>query len=112
MMEAENIVVLVTTISMEEAQRISGLLLSQKKVACVNIINEASSMFWWKGKIETTKESLMIIKSRMSRLDDIVSIVKSVHSYEVPEIIALPIIGGSAEYLKWVGEEVSNNKQQ
>ena len=110
MIDAENIVVMVTTISVEEAQKISGLLLSQKKVACINIINEAKSMFWWRGKIETTSESLMVIKTRKSALGDIVDIVKSVHSYEMPEIIAIPIIGGSAEYLDWVGHEVGDNK--
>jgi periplasmic divalent cation tolerance protein len=108
MTDSENIVVLVTTISVEEAQKIAGLLLSQKKVACVNIIKEADSMFWWRGKIESARESLMLIKSSKSRLDDIISIVKSVNSYEVPEIIALPIIGGSAEYLNWMGQETSD----
>jgi periplasmic divalent cation tolerance protein len=108
MKDSENIVVLVTTISVEEAQKIAGLLLSQKKVACVNIIKEAESMFWWRGKIESARESLMLIKSSKSRLDDIISIVKGVHSYEVPEIIALPIIGGSAEYLNWMGQETSD----
>jgi periplasmic divalent cation tolerance protein len=110
MIDAENIVVFVTTICVEEAQKIAGLLLSQKKVACVNIIKEAESMFWWKGKIETTQESLMIIKTQTSKLEDIVGIVKSIHSYELPEIIAMPIVGGSAEYLNWVGHEVANNK--
>lgn len=112
MTDSENIVVLVTTISIEEAQKIAGLLLSQKKVACVNIIKEADSMFWWKGKIETARESLMLIKSNRSRLDDIVSIVKSIHSYEVPEIIAIPITGGSAEYLNWMGQELTGDTQR
>lgn len=107
MINADNIVVFVTTISVEEAQKIAGLLLSQKKVACVNIIKEAESMFWWKEKIETTRESLMIIKSRSAVLDEIIEIIKSVHSYEVPEIIAMPIVGGSADYLKWLGREVN-----
>jgi periplasmic divalent cation tolerance protein len=109
MSDTDNIVVLVTTISPEEAQKIAGLLLSQRKVACVNILNEAQSMFWWKGRIETTKESLMIIKSKRAQLDDIVSITKSVHSYEVPEIIALPIIGGSAEYFGWLDKELTSD---
>ena len=112
MTDDESIVVFVSTISVEEAQKIAGLLLSQKKVACVNIIKEADSMFWWKNKIETARESLMIIKSTRSRLDDIVKMVKKVHSYEVPEIIAIPIIGGSSEYLRWMGQEVSGDVQR
>jgi periplasmic divalent cation tolerance protein len=109
MSDAENIIVFVTTISPEEARKIAGLLLSQKKIACVNILNSAQSMFWWKGRIETTEESLMIIKSKKSQLADIVSITKSVHSYEVPEIIAVPVIGGSPEYFNWLDKELSSD---
>ncbi len=105
--QAINVVVLVTSVNMEEAQKIAGLLLSERKIACVNIIKEVDSMFWWKNKIESNKETLMIIKTNSSLLDDIVTIVKKVHSYELPEVIALPIIGGSSDYLKWIKQEVS-----
>ncbi|OGO15289.1 MAG: cytochrome C biogenesis protein CcdA [Chloroflexi bacterium RBG_16_48_7] len=105
-----NIVVLITSISMEEAQKIAGLLLSERKIACVNIVKEVVSMFWWKNKIEETRETLLIIKTNSSLLDDIVAMVKKVHSYEVPEVIALPIVGGSSDYLKWINDEVGEQK--
>ena len=105
-----NIVVLITSINMEEAQKIAGLLLSERKIACVNIVKEVVSMFWLKNKIEETRETLLIIKTNSSLLDDIVAMVKKVHSYEVPEVIALPIVGGSSDYLKWINDEVGEQK--
>ena len=102
-----NIVVLVTSINVEEAQKIAGMLLSERKIACVNIVNEVNSMFWWKNKIVENRETLLIVKTNSALLDDIVAMVKKVHSYEVPEVIALPIVGGSSDYLKWLNSEVS-----
>jgi len=106
MKEQGEIVIFVTTESAEEAQSIAELLLKQRKVACVNIISEVDSLFWWQGKIDSAQENLLIIKTKMSLLDEIIYLVREVHSYEVPEIIALPIIGGNKDYLKWIGEEV------
>ena len=106
MKEQGEIVIFVTTESVEEAQSIAELLLKQRKVACVNIISEVDSLFWWQGKIDSAQENLLIIKTKMSLLDEIIYLVREVHSYEVPEIIALPIIGGNKDYLKWIGEEV------
>lgn len=100
------IVIFITTASADEAHRIADLLLNQRKVACVNIIPEVDSLFWWRGKLDSARENLLIIKTRASLLDEIVDLVKGVHSYEVPEIIALPIIGGNEDYLKWIGGEV------
>lgn len=65
-----------------------------------------SSRFWWQGKLESSEESLLIVKTRASALDEIVSLVKKHHGYDVPEVIALPIIGGNEDYLGWVGKEV------
>ena len=104
MAEPSYIVVLVTTGSPEEAQKISSALLEQKKAACVNIMPQVSSRFWWQGKLDSADESLLIIKTRASLLDDIIGIVKEIHSYEVAEVIALPIVGGNPDYLNWIGE--------
>ena len=105
MAESSYIVVLVTTGSPEEAKKISSALLEQKKAACVNIVPQVSSRFWWQGELDSADESLLIIKTRASLLDDIVKIVKELHSYEVAEVIALPIVGGNPDYLNWIGEE-------
>lgn len=100
------IVVLITTGTPEEAQRIAAVLLEQRKAACVNIIPQVSSRFWWKGKLDSAEESLLIVKTRASLLDEVISLVKQVHSYDVAEVIALPIVGGNQDYLDWMGGEV------
>ncbi len=98
--------VLVTAGSMEEAEKIAGKLLDGKKAACVNIIPGVKSFFWWEGKKESGEEVLMIVKSRIEILDEVITTVKANHSYDVPEIIALPIAGGNEDYLKWLGREI------
>ena len=101
-----NIVAMITAVGMDEAENVAGRLLSEKKAACVNIIPGVESRYWWKGKIESAKEYLLIVKSSSDMLEGIIRIVKEIHSYEVPEIIALSIMGGSADYLKWMQEEL------
>jgi periplasmic divalent cation tolerance protein len=100
------LVLLVTTDSSQEAERIASELLDQRKAACVNIVPGVSSSFWWQEKLDSAEENLLLIKTRASVLDEVVSLVKQVHSYEVPEIIALPIISGNQDYLEWIGREV------
>ncbi len=99
------VVLFITTADDEEAQLISRVLLEQRKAACVNIVPRVSSLFWWQGNIEQAEESLLVVKTRVKLLDEIVKLVKEIHSNDVPEIIALPIVGGSQDYLEWVGEE-------
>ena len=98
--------VLVTAGSMEEAEKIAGKLLDEKKAACVNIIPGVKSFFRWEGKKESNEEVLMIVKSRVEILDEVIEAVKTNHSYDVPEIIALPIAGGDENYLKWMEGEI------
>lgn len=106
MIKTDNIVIFITTGSEPEAHKISELLLSQRKAACVNIVPRVESSFWWRGKLDSARESLLIIKTKASLLSEIVDLVKAAQSYEVPEIIALPIIGGNEDYLRWIGDEV------
>ena len=105
MEENANVVVLITSTD-EEAHKIADVLLTQRKVACVNIVPRVNSFFWWQDKIDSAQESLLIIKTKASLLDEIVSLVREIHSYDVPEIIALPIVGGNQDYLEWIGKEV------
>ena len=104
---SEHIVVFITAASQEEAHRISDVLVSNRKAACVNVVPQVHSKFWWKGKIDSADEALLIVKTKSSLLDELIALVKRNHSYEVPEIIALPIVGGSKDYLNWLGEETS-----
>jgi periplasmic divalent cation tolerance protein len=104
--DSEYVAVFITTADDEEAQLISQALLEQKKVACANIIAGVSSQFWWQDKIDTENESLLIVKTTASLLNKVVTLVQEAHSYDNPEIIALPIVGGSQDYLEWIGRVV------
>lgn len=104
-----HIVVFITAADAEEARLIADVLLQQKKAACVNIVPGLSSLFWWRDKIDSAKESLLIVKTRASLLDEIVKLVKEIHSYDNPEVIALPIVGGSDDYLEWLDEVVEGS---
>ena len=101
-----NVVVLITVGSDDEAHKIAEALVKQKKAACVNILPGIRSVFWWQGTLDSEQELLLIAKTRKSKLEQIVSLVKGLHSYDTPEIIALPIIGGSQDYLEWIDGEV------
>lgn len=103
--EPEHIVVFITVADEEEARLISRVLLKQRKAACINIIPGVNSLFWWQEKIDSAQESLLVIKTRSALLDEVIQLVKEIHSYDVPEIIALPIIGGNKDYLEWIDNE-------
>lgn len=98
------IIVFITAGSKEEAQKIAKGLLENKLAACVNIIENIGSHFWWQGKIDNAQEALLIIKTRKTLFNKLVNKVKSLHSYDVPEIIALPIIAGNKQYLDWLSD--------
>ena len=102
---AELVVLFITTATAKEAERISRKLLEQRKAACVNIVPGISSLFWWHDKLDSGQENLLIVKTKTSLLNEIVSLVNEIHSYDIPEIIALPIVGGNQDYLKWIGKE-------
>ncbi|MDD4874212.1 MAG: divalent-cation tolerance protein CutA [Dehalococcoidales bacterium] len=106
MANSKYIVIFITTEAGEEAKLIARVLLEQRKAACINIVNGVSSLFWWQEKIDSARESMLIVKTRASLLDDVIQIVKEIHSNDVPEIIAFPIIGGNEDYLEWIGKEV------
>jgi periplasmic divalent cation tolerance protein len=99
------VVAFITTASYEEARKIADALVAQRKAACVNIVPKVNSTFRWKGKIENAEESLLVVKTRARLFPEVVSVVKGIHSYEVPEIIALPIVEGNPDYLAWLKEE-------
>lgn len=86
----------------EQAQKIAKILLEEKLAACVNTIPGLRSAYWWHGQIEEATELLLIIKTRASHTDEIIQVIKREHEYEVPEVIFIPIIKGSQEYLDWI----------
>ena len=105
--EFSEVVILITAPSTEEAQKIAHSLVAEHLVACANIVSQIQSIFYWQGKVCDEKEVLIICKSRASLFGEISRRVKQLHSYTVPEIIALPIIRGSEDYLRWINEMTS-----
>lgn len=98
------IVVLITAPNEQEAETIAKGLVSSRLAACVNIVRGVRSLYRWKGAVEDDAEVLLIVKTEHRHLEALTAAVKEMHSYEVPETIALPIIGGSEDYLSWVTE--------
>ena len=98
----ENIVVYITAPSEDAAAVIAHALVEQKLAACVNIVRDIRSIYSWQGKIEDDAEVLMIVKTQSKHFDALSEKVKELHSYDVPEIIALPILKGSDDYFKWI----------
>jgi len=105
MNETERLVVFITVSGEEEGRKIARLLVGARKAACVNILPGVDSVFWWKGEIDSEQESLLVVKTRGALFQEVVDLVKSAHSYEVPEIIALPIVAGNEDYLEWLDRE-------
>lgn len=99
--------VLVTCANDREARRIARSVVEKRLAACVNILpSTVTSVYRWSGKVESAKERLLIIKTSRTRLTKLQAAVKRLHSYDVPEFVALPIVAGSRAYLAWLRESV------
>jgi periplasmic divalent cation tolerance protein len=100
-------VVLMTCGSMKEARKIAVGVVGKRLAACVNIgMGAVASVYCWKGKVETAKEFLLVMKTTAARLGELEKEVKRLHSYDVPEFVVLEITAGSKDYLRWVEESV------
>jgi periplasmic divalent cation tolerance protein len=102
----EAIVVLMTAANGEEAARLADLLVGAHLAACVQMFPEMESVYRWEGKIERQAEILLLAKTTRSKFEELEREVRALHSYETPEIIALPIVAGSAPYLAWLNAGV------
>lgn len=100
------VVVFITAADKKEAERIAVSLVREKLVACVNILPAIESVFWWDKKVQHSKEVLLVAKSSRKVFPKLARRVKSMHSYEVPEIIAVPIISGYKPYLRWIDDSL------
>jgi periplasmic divalent cation tolerance protein len=100
-------IVLTTVSSTDEAQKIARALVERRLAACVNIVSPIESVYRWKGEIESAKEWLLIIKTSAEAFGAVERAIRELHSYELPECIELSIEGGSAEYLAWIGSNVT-----
>ena len=103
----DKIVVLSTCGSEQEAQKLARLLVDQRLAACVNVVPGIRSYYRWEGQIETADEYLLVIKSSRGHFDRLRTRLEQLHSYEVPEVVALPVIDGSKNYLDWLENELA-----
>jgi periplasmic divalent cation tolerance protein len=102
---SEAIVVLITAPNGEEANRIAEALVSLRLAACVQVLPEMQSVYRWQGKVQREKEVLLLAKTTQAKFEELESEVRSRHSYETPEIVAVPISSASEPYLKWLVSE-------
>ena len=103
------IVVFVTVGSPKEGDRLSRALVEERLAACVNRVKGVQSVYRWQGQIEQSEEELLIIKTKQGLFDRLKKRVQELHSYSAPEIVALPILKGSENYLRWLEEELSDS---
>jgi periplasmic divalent cation tolerance protein len=104
----DKIVVLTTCESEEQAQHLARHLIEQRLAACVNILPGVRSVYRWKDKIEDAAEFVLIVKSRRDVFVKLREAIAHLHSYEIPEVIALPVVDGSDAYLRWLDREVAS----
>jgi len=102
-MDNQFIIVFITAPTKEVGEKIANALLDKKLAACVNLISPIRSLYIWEGRTNADEETLLVVKTRADLFaDQLVPAVKAIHPYEVPEIIALPIVMGSSDYLEWI----------
>jgi len=107
-----HIVVLSTCSSEEEAERLARLLVDQRLAACVNIMPRIRSFYRWKGEVESAEEWLLVIKSSRHLFDAMRIELEKAHSYELPEVLAMPVVDGSANYLNWLAANVREDGEE
>ncbi len=100
------LIILTTTGSEDEARKIAEALVERRLAACVNIVSQVHSVYRWRGEVEQADEYLLLVKTVREREEQVRATIRELHSYEIPECIAIQIEGGSAEYLKWIEDSI------
>ena len=101
------VLIYITAPNREEAISLAHELLNQKLIACANIVDHVTSLYWWRGEIEQNNEVILIAKTLPSHTEQVIKHVQEKHSYECPAIVTIPITGGSQEYIDWVSQQVT-----
>lgn len=105
---SEYIQIMTTVAQKEDAKALAEAVLESRLGACVQIVGPITSMYWWEDDIDKSSEYLCIIKSRQDKYHKLEQAIRAVHSYDVPEILAVPVIAGGKDYLKWLDNELKN----
>jgi periplasmic divalent cation tolerance protein len=103
----DTIIVLTNLPDREAAMKLASELVAKKLAACVNVLSECTSVYRWKGTIENAREVPVLIKTRAARYAEVEAAIRGLHPYELPEIIAVPVMRGFDDYLRWVADETS-----
>lgn len=90
--------------SLEEAEALASALLEPKLAACVQVVGPVESRYWWEGRLETATEWLCLVKTTDDRVEQVVAAIEAAHSYETPEVLVVPVVGGNEGYLRWISE--------
>ncbi len=101
--------VYITVGTAEEARRIGAALVAERLAACANVIDGMCSIYRWEGKVQNDEEAVLIAKTREDLLDALTERVKALHSYEIPCVVGIPIVGGNADFLDWIGAETTRS---
>ena len=104
-------VVYITATNRDEALGIARVLVGERLVACANVLDSVTSLYWWKDAVQADNEAILISKTRSDHVDRIIERVKELHSYECPCIVSWPITQGSPEYLSWLADETSQSNR-
>lgn len=105
-MQADDVLlVYITAASREKAVNLARALVERRLAACANILGDITSLYWWKGEVSQEAEVAVIVKTVAGKLTELVSAVKELHDYEVPAVVAVPVVGGNPEFLQWVVRE-------
>ena len=99
------VLVYITTGNLEEAEKIGAMLVEERLAACVNIIDGMQSMFHWEGRIDKARETILLAKTKESLVPDLTEAVVAAHSYNCACVVALPIVGGNPDFIKWIHDE-------
>jgi periplasmic divalent cation tolerance protein len=110
-MATSHVFVYVTAANEGEAQRIAEHVVEERLAACANVIGGMRSVYWWQGKLEKAEECVLVFKTRAQLVDALTARVKALHSYSCPCVVALPIVAGSADYLRWIDDETGRTRQ-
>ena len=105
------VLIYLTFANQGEARRLTKVLLQERLVACVNIVGPISSRYWWQGRLTTSREVLVLAKTRATLAPAVIRKVKTLHSYDVPCVVTLPISKGNPAFLKWIAAETKNKSR-
>ncbi len=106
------VMVYITAGDKQEAEKVGKALVESKTAACVNIVEDMQSMFWWNGGVEKDNEVVVVAKTKVGLVSELTEAVKSVHSYDCPCVVAIPVIDGNPEFLQWIQEETKDTESK